>query len=188
MGRAAPALSSPRPAELRRARRAPRLPPAALLAVDSRRRGGAAGLAAERRRVQQRRGRLLGPGGGDRDGSRAGRVLPGLPRASAALPDPALAGVSTPPRRGVRALRRRRAGGRDRLPGLRAGQASLRAQGRAAGGAADGADALPRRGLAPGAAGWADDALRHAHAGPLRALPDDPTGAGGSTPPERPWG
>jgi 4-amino-4-deoxy-L-arabinose transferase-like glycosyltransferase len=33
MGRAAPALSSPRPAELSRARRAPRLPPAVLLAV-----------------------------------------------------------------------------------------------------------------------------------------------------------
>jgi hypothetical protein len=33
MGRAAPALSSPRPAELRRVRRAPRLPPALLLTV-----------------------------------------------------------------------------------------------------------------------------------------------------------
>ena len=174
MGRAAPALSSPRPAELRRASRAPRLPPAASARAHARRRGGTAGMAAERRRVQQRRGGLLGPGGGDRDRSRPGGVLPGLPRAPAALPDAAFAGVSAPPRRGLRALRRGRAGRRDRLPGLPAGQASLRAEDGAARGVADGADALPRGGLAAGAAGRADDALRHAHAGPLRALPDDP--------------
>ena len=72
---------------------------------------------------------------------------------------------------------------RDRLPGLRAGPAPLRAARRAAGGPADGADALPRRGHAPGAARRADDVLRDAHAAPVRPLPDRPAASGGCTPP-----
>ena len=181
MGRAAPAPSSPRLAELRRARRAPRIPPAALLGVTLARGGGAARLAAERRRVQQRRGRLRGPGGRDRDRPGAGRLLPRLPRAPAALPDRALARLSASPPRGLRALRGRPARRRDRLPGLRAGPAPVRAARGAAGGAADGADALPRGRHAPGPSGRADDVLRDADAGPVRPLPDQPAAAGGCT-------
>ena len=47
-------------------------------------------LALQRRRLQQRRGRLRGPGRGHRARPAARAVLPGLPRAPAALPDASL--------------------------------------------------------------------------------------------------
>ena len=173
MGRAAPALSSPRLAELRRARRAPRLPPAALLAVDARRRGGAARLAAERRRAstatrpstraRRRRSRLI-PGWTSSSQSSARTRCSSRPcsRSAFGFTSPRGSSASPPPRWASRPS-----------TWSTSWAAPLRAQGGPPGGAADGADALPRGGLAPGAAGWADDVLRDAHAGPLRALPDD---------------
>ena len=187
MGRAAPASSSPRPAELRRATsRAPHSAGGAA-GGDARLGGGAARLAAERRRVQQRRGRLLGPGGRDRDGPGAGRLLPRLPRPPAALPDRALARLSAPPPEGF-----------ERFAAALLGVATVYLvyelgrllYGRRAGLLAALLMALMPYHVAvyaPGASGRADDVLRDVDAGPVRPLPRPAAAARGCTRPAPAW-
>ena len=116
-----------------RARRRARHPSAAAqLAADARPRRRAAGLAAQRRGLQQRRGRLLGPGGGDRGRTRSWRTSSrsSAPTRFCSRPFSRSAGGSTSDvgfeRFACRGGRRR-----DRLPGLRARAGCFTAGGRA---------------------------------------------------------
>ena len=152
---------------------------------------GAAALAAQQRRLQQRRGGLFRPGA-RRSRTRPGarRPVPGLPRASAARSRrSSRSGGDSASTTGFERLRVGRSRRGDRLPGLRARQAALRA---------------PRPGLVAALLlalmpyhvvvsrqvllDGPMTMLRHAHAAPAGALRPERAASRGCTPPARRWG
>ena len=130
-------------------------------------------LGSQRIRVQQRRGGLCRSGRLDRGPPGAEGVLPDLPCAPTPLPNDLVRGV--PPRRlrPVRPGRLRGVWRCDRLPRLQGRKSPLRNQRRTHRRAVHGADALPRRRHAAGAAGRTDGLLRDAVALPRRDVRDD---------------
>ncbi len=148
-------------------------------------------MAAERARVQQRRGGLRGPGGRDRGPIRSleeffpvFRAHPLLFQTLLSLGFRLAASATGFERLAVG----RRWAWRPSTWSTELGRLLYGRRRRPARGPADGADALPRGGHAPGPAGRTDDALRDAHAAPAGPLRRRTGPRCGSTPPVRRMG